>query len=92
MRGSRAKKLHRIALEYVLTIMKKSAGEGYNEYNQAMNRIEWEHVMDDKGMPLMIDGDFMKKPGKAAGTITCAWHTRVMYKQLKKRWKHNGGA
>lgn len=87
MRGSRAKKLRRIALEYVVGIMKKSAGEGYNEYNQAMNRIEWETVLDKNGHPVIVGGQAMKKPGKAPGTITCAWHTRVMYKQLKKRWK-----
>ena len=87
MNGSRAKKLRRIATEYVVGAMKKGAGEGYNEYHQAMNHIEWEPMLDDNGHPLMVGGSPTMKPGKHPGTITCAWHVRVMYQQLKTRWK-----
>jgi len=90
MRGKRAKKLRRIALQYVLTVMKKSAGEGRNEYNQAMNRIEWEPMLNPETSHPMMDPDGfpLMKPGKAPGTITSAWHWRVMYKSLKKQWKN----
>jgi hypothetical protein len=87
MRGTRAKKLHRIAVEYVVGALKKGAGEGYNEYHQAMNHIEWEPHLDSNGHPVIVGGQATMKPGKFPGTITCAWHTRVMYQQLKTRWK-----
>jgi hypothetical protein len=87
MRGSRAKKLRRLAAEYVVGAMKKSAGEGYNEYHQAMNHIEWEPMLDpETGYPVMVGGQATLKPAKHPGTITCAWHVRVMYQQLKKQW------
>jgi hypothetical protein len=71
--------------------MKKSAGEGYNEYNQAMNRVDWEPQLDNNGHPMMDPGGTaLMKPGKFPGTITCVWHVRVMYQQLKKRWKARG--
>lgn len=86
MRGKKAKRFRKLALEYVLTVMKKSAGEGYNEYNQAVNRIHWEPQLDNDGLPMMDPGGTpLMKPGKFPGTITCAWHTRVMYKFLKKQ-------
>jgi len=87
MRGSRAKKLKRIATEYVVRVLKKSAGEGYNEYNQAMNRIEMQPALDENSHPIMVGGQATLIPAKAPGTITCAWHVRVMYQQLKQRWK-----
>jgi len=88
MRGSRAKKLHRIATEYVVGVLKKGAGEGYNEYHQAMNMIEWEPMLDpNTGHPVMVGGQATMKPSKFPGTITCAWHVRTMYQQLKTRWK-----
>jgi hypothetical protein len=89
MRGSRSKKLYRLAHEYVVGVMKKSAGEGFNQYHQAMNRIDWEPQLTDKGHPLFDpDGHPLMKPGKFPGTITCANHVRVMYKALKKQWKN----
>ena len=90
MRGTQAKKLRRLATEYVVGAMKKGAGEGYNEYHQAMNHIEWEPKLDDNGHPLMIGGQATMVPGKHPGTITCAWHVRTMYQQLKTRWKRRG--
>jgi hypothetical protein len=91
MRGKRAKHLKLIATQYVVSVMKKGAGEGYNEYHQAMNRIEWQPQLKDNGHPMLDpDGVALMKPGKAAGTITSAWHVRVMYQGLKKQWVRNG--
>lgn len=86
MNGKKAKRLRRLAQQYVTQVMDKKAGEGYNKYNQAMNRVDWEPQLDNDGLPLMDpDGMALMKPGKFPGTITCAWHTRVMYKSLKKQ-------
>jgi hypothetical protein len=41
MNGKRAKKLRRAALVYIVSKMEVKASEGYNEYNQAMNRFDW---------------------------------------------------
>lgn len=87
MNGKRAKKLRRMALEYVVGVMKKGAEEGYNQYNQAMNRIEMQPSLDENGHPILVGGQAVLKPTKAPGTITSAWHLRTMYKHLKKRWK-----
>ena len=77
-----------MALSYVVGVMKKSAGEGHGEYNQAMNMIEWEPQLDDNGHPLFDpDGHALLKPGKFPGTITNAWKVRVLYRILKKQWK-----
>jgi hypothetical protein len=81
-----------MATEYVVGVMKKGAGEGYNEYHQAMNHMEWEPMIDpDTGHPVMVGGQATMKPGKYPGTITCAWHVRTMYQQLKERWKRRAG-
>jgi hypothetical protein len=88
MRGKRAKKLRQMALHYVLTVLKKSAGEGYNKYNHAMNCMGWTRQLDADGFPMQDpDGGFLRTLEKKPGTLTCAWHTRVMYLSLKKRWK-----
>lgn len=91
MRGTRAKKLRKLATQYVVGVMKKSAGEGYNKYNQAMNRFEWEPQLNDDGHPLMVDGRPTMKPVQAPGTLTCAWHVRTLYQEMKKRWKLTKG-
>jgi hypothetical protein len=91
MRGKRSKHLMNIARQYVAGVMKKGAGEGYNEYHQAMNRIDWEPQLKENGHPMLDpDGHALMKPAKAPGTITCAWHVRVMYQGLKKQWIKNG--
>lgn len=88
MNGKRAKKLYRIAASYVVGTMKKSAMEGHNEYNQAVNMVDWEPQLDNDGLPMKDpEGMGLLKPGKFPGTITCVWHTRVMYQNLKRRWK-----
>jgi hypothetical protein len=87
MNGKRAKRLRRAALVYIVTKMKAKASEGYNEYNQAMNRFDWAPVVDAEGFPIKDpEGLGLKKPEKAPGTITCAWKWRVMYQSMKKRW------
>lgn len=91
MRGKRAKFLRNLAASYVVGTMNKKLGEGCNEYNQAMNRIDWEPQLDDQGHPMKDpEGVALMKPAKAPGTITSAWHWRVMYRQLKKWWVRNG--
>ena len=84
MRGIKAKKLRKLA---TLLCQKEGIklGEGYNQYNQAMNRLDWEPVTDPDGN-VARDGDGlpMMKPGKAPGTITCAWKWRIMYQNLKR--------
>jgi hypothetical protein len=89
MRGKRAKQLRVLAMR-VLRQEGISGGEGVNEYNQAMNRMDWEPMLDDDGFP-MLDGDGqpLMKPGYAPGTITCAWKFRVMYQNLKDIYKVN---
>ena len=88
MNGKRAKKLRQLALNYVLTVLKKSAGEGKDVYNQAMNRIDWAPQLDDEGLPVKDpDGYPLMKPDKFPGTLTCAWKWRVMYQSLKQQWK-----
>ena len=87
MNGKRAKKLRKVALHYVLTVMKKSAGEGKDIYNQAMNRLDWEPQLDSDGFPMRDPGGTpLMKPGKHPGTITCAWKWRVLYQALKRQW------
>jgi hypothetical protein len=88
MNGSRAKKLRRVALDYVLTIMKVSAGEGKDVYNHAMNRIDWMPQLDSDGFPMKDpDGVPLMKPDKFPGTLTNAWKWRVLYRSLKAQWK-----
>ena len=84
MRGKKAKRLRRLA-----TLICKQQGiklgEGYNTYNQAMNRVDWENMLDADGSP-MLDPETnrpLRKPAPAPGTITCAWKWRTMYKNLK---------
>jgi hypothetical protein len=77
-----------MALQYVLTKLKVSAGEGKDQYNQAMNMIQWAPQLDDQGLPLLDpDGVALLKPDKFPGTITNAWKWRVLYRILKKQWK-----
>jgi hypothetical protein len=60
-------------------------GDGYNTYNQAMNRLDWVPMVDDDGFPMKDgDGQPLIKPDKQPGTITCAWKYRVAYKQFKR--------
>ena len=84
MRGKKAKRLRRLAGD----LCRKEGiklGEGYRQYNQAMNRIDWVPQLKDDGMPLLDpDGQPLMKPDKCPGTITCAWKARVMYKNLKR--------
>jgi hypothetical protein len=86
MRGKRAKRLRELAR--VLCRQEGiKFGEGYNHYNQAMNRIDWEPMIDPDGFPALDgDGEPLMKPGKAPGTITCAWKLRIMYQGLKRQW------
>ena len=88
MNGKQAKRLRRMALAFIEGPMKAKASDGFNEYNQAMNRIDWEPQLDDDSFPMKDpDGVPLMKPGKFPGTITCAWKVRVMYQMLKYRWK-----
>jgi hypothetical protein len=84
MRGKKAKRLRRLAG----TLCRQEGiklGEGYNTYNQAMNRIDWVPQLDDKGYPMMDpEGVPMMKTDQCPGTVTCAWKVRVMYKGLKR--------
>ena len=92
IRGKRAKALRRLAAQYVVTMMKKKLSDGHNVYNQAMNCKGWGPAPDDKGFPIQdTDGTPLMKIIDKPGTITCAWHWRVMYQQLKKRWTRKGG-
>jgi hypothetical protein len=88
MNGKRAKKLRRAALVYITTKLEASAGEGHNEYNQAMNRYTWAPALDADGFPVKDpEGVGLMTPEKSPGTITCAWKWRVMYQSMKKLWK-----
>jgi hypothetical protein len=88
MNGKKAKKLRAMAVQMVTGPMKAKVSDGYNEYNQAMNRIDWAPQMDDKGFPMKDpDGVALMKPDKFPGTLTCAWKVRVMYQALKAQWK-----
>ena len=87
MRGKRAKHLRRLT-ETILSNMGTEWSDGYNQYNQAMNRIDWVPQLDDQGLPLMDpEGYAMMRPDKAPGTITTAWKFRATYQTLKKQWK-----
>jgi hypothetical protein len=87
MRGKKAKKLRKLAMS-LLHKEGMSAGEGFNQYNQAMNRMEWEPQLDDDGLPLMDpEGQPLMKPGYAPGTLTTAWKFRTMYQNLKRIYK-----
>jgi hypothetical protein len=91
MRGKRAKKLRRMALQYCLTELNISAGEGKDQYHQAMNMIDWAPQLDDEGFPLKDpEGTMLMKPDKFPGTITNAWKWRTLYRILKKQWKTQG--
>ena len=92
MRGTRAKTLRRQAAEYVLTVLKKSHGEGYGTYGYEQNKISWTPMLDKDGNQMKDpDGVLLKTVKKVAGTIRCGWKTRVVYKALKNKWKttHN---
>ena len=87
MRRTRAKKLRKLAAQYVVSVMKKKYFDGWNEYHQAMNCVSWEPQLNDNGYPMFDpEGAVLLKPGFVPGTITCAWHVRVLYKKLKSRW------
>ena len=87
MRGSRAKHLRKMAAQLVLQNGAKGLGDGFNQYHQAMNMIQWEPQLDDEGFPMRDpEGMGLMKPGKFPGTITTAWKWRAMYKTLKKMW------
>lgn len=91
MNGKQAKRLRAVALKMVTGPMKAKAGDGYNEYNQAMNRLEWTNQVGEDGMAMKDpDGQFLKTLDKAPGTLTCAWKVRVMYLLLKKQWNLKG--
>ena len=84
MNGKKAKRLRKLAG----ALCRKEGiklSEGYRQYNQAMNRIDWVPQLDDNGLTVMDpDGMPLMKPDKCPGTITCAWKVRVMYKNLKR--------
>lgn len=84
MRGKKAKRLRKMAG----ALLRKEGiklGEGYNQYNQAMNRMDWVPQLNDDGFPVLDpEGLPMMKIDKCPGTITCAFKARVMYKQLKR--------
>ena len=86
MRGKKAKKIRKLA--YMLCKQEGiKLGDGYNTYNQAMNRLDWEQMIDPDGHPA-FDGDGMPlmAPQKVPGTITCAWKVRTMYLNLKREF------
>jgi hypothetical protein len=84
MRGKRAKKLRKLAA-YMCEKDGIKLGEGYNQYNQAMNRIDWEPQLMDDSMPMLDpEGVPLMKPTKQPGTITTAWKFRTMYQNLKR--------
>ena len=84
MNGKRAKKLRRIA-RLLCERENIKLGDGYNHYNQAMNKIGWEPQLDDDGLPLKDpEGLPLMKPGRAPGTITTAWKYRTMVQKLKR--------
>jgi hypothetical protein len=88
MNGKRAKKLRQVALHYILTVMKVSAGDGKDTYNQAMNRIDWAPHLDADGFPMKDpDGTPLMKPDKFPGTLTNGWKWRTLYRSLKQQWK-----
>ncbi len=83
MRNKRAKTLRAVAAQMLIKEGVK-LGEGYNKYNQAMNRIHWEPQLDEKGFPMMDpEGMPLMKPAQFPGTITCAFKHRVLYQKLK---------
>ena len=87
MNGKRAKKLRLVARRLCRREGIK-LGEGYNHYNQAMNRIDWVPQLGDDGLPLLDpDGVPLMKPDKAEGTITTAWKFRTMAQGLKRHLK-----
>ena len=87
MRGSKAKKLRKLA-SIICQQEGIKQGEGYNEYNQAMNRLDWGPMLDPDGYPAYDeDGVPLMKPEKAPGTITCAWKVRTMYLNLKREFR-----
>ena len=88
MNGKQSKKLYKMAVALVTGPLKAKVSDGYNEYNQAMNMIQWEPQLDDQSLPMLDpEGHALMKPGKFPGTITCAWKVRVMYQALKAQWK-----
>ena len=84
MNGKRAKKIRKVA-RLLCDREGIKLGEGYNNYNQAMNKIDLEPQLDDEGLP-MIDpeGVPLMKPGKQPGTITTDWKYRTMVQKLKR--------
>ena len=89
MNGKKAKRLRRLAT-IICQQEKVPLGKGYNEYNQAMNRISWEPTKDGDGNIARDPetGDPLIKPGKAPGTITTAWQWRTLYKKLKRQFSN----
>ena len=84
MNGKRAKRLRHMAR----LLCKREGiklGDGYNHYNQAMNRIDWIPQLDDDGLTVLDpDGVPLMKPSKVEGTLTTAWKYRTMYQGLKR--------
>ena len=77
MNGRQARKLRNVA-KGILLSQKVHLGEGYREYNVAMNSTQM--VKD------VVDGHHVVKAEKAPGTITSAWRFRVLYRLLKREY------
>ena len=86
MRGARARRLRKAA-SAMCVAEGTNEGKGYNEYNQAMNRLQMRPALDKEGFPMMVGGEYLMKPEKTPGTVTCAWVWRNIYKTLKRMYK-----
>ena len=89
MNGKKAKRLRKMA-EALLRKDGHKLGDGYREYNQAMNRIDWVPQLDNDGFPLIDpDGVPLMKPEQTPGTLTSAYKIRVLHQGLKRLSRDN---
>lgn len=87
MNGKRSKMLRRMSSE-ICKHQGIKLGDGYRIYNRADNRMDLKPVINDDGQVVRDqDGLPLMKPALQPGTITNAWKWRIIYLELKKRWK-----
>jgi hypothetical protein len=90
MRGTRAKKLRKLAMAICTDVLDVKPGEGFNDYHQQDNCRGWAPALDGAGK-VMYDGDgiaLKQLTHTLPGTITCAYRLRVIYQALKRRYKN----
>lgn len=88
MNGKKAKQLRWLAGKLCVA-QNIPQGEGYKEYVNESNHTDWDVAKDKDGLPLTdpVTNDPLIVPVKVPGTTHLAWKYRLVYKELKQRYK-----